>query len=62
MLDSTAAGGIGSGDTPLEAVIREYEEEDSLSATLERHRLQRVGIVTNSYVREERSGGEIRLL
>lgn len=62
MLDSTAAGGIASDETPLEAVVRECEEEASLSPTLVQQNLQNVGVVTHFYIREERSGGEIGLL
>lgn len=62
MLDSTAAGGIASGETPLEAVVRKCEEEASLSPSLVRRNLQDLGVITNFYVREERSGGEPGLL
>jgi 8-oxo-dGTP pyrophosphatase MutT (NUDIX family) len=62
MLDSTAAGGIASEETPLEAVVRECEEEASLFPTLVQQNLQSVGVITHFYVREERSGGEIGLL
>lgn len=62
MLDSTAAGGIASDETPLEAVVRECEEEASLSPNLVRQNLQNVGVITHFYIREERSGGEIGLL
>lgn len=63
MLDSSAAGGIASGSTPLSAVTRECDEEASLPPALTRERIRAVGVVTNFYVRDARSGeGEVGLL
>ncbi|KAH6894243.1 thiamine pyrophosphokinase-related protein-like protein [Thelonectria olida] len=61
MLDSSAAGGIASGDTPLETILRECEEEASLPPDVISQRLRASGIITNFYVRDHRSGGEVGL-
>ncbi|KAK2755922.1 hypothetical protein FQN54_005718 [Arachnomyces sp. PD_36] len=62
MLDSTAAGGIASGQTPLESIVRECEEEAALSPEFVRKHARAAGMVTNFYVRDERAGGETKLL
>lgn len=62
MLDSSAAGGIASGDTPFETLVRECEEEASLPSELVRRHAKAAGTVTNFYIRDHRSGGEVGLL
>ena len=61
-LDNTVAGGLASGEQPLEALIREAEEEASLPAELVRKRAECAGAVTYFYVRDARAGGETGLL
>ncbi|KAL1969932.1 hypothetical protein VTN77DRAFT_7442 [Rasamsonia byssochlamydoides] len=62
MLDSTAEGGIASGETPLETLVRECEEEAALPPDLVRKHARAVGMISNFYVRGERAGGETNLL
>ncbi|KAI9713151.1 MAG: hypothetical protein M1820_001136 [Bogoriella megaspora] len=62
MLDNTVAGGISSGEPPLESLVREAEEEASLSADLVRQRAKAVGTVSYFHVRDKRAGGETGLL
>lgn len=61
MLDTTAAGGISSGEMPLETLIKECREEASLPPDLVRKNARAVGIVTNFFV-NGKSAGEIKLL
>jgi len=62
MLDNTVAGGIASGEVPFEGLVRECEEEASLPEALVRERARACGTVTYCYIRDERAGGETRLL
>lgn len=62
MLDSTAAGGIASGESPLETLVHEWKEAASLPPDLVRQNMKAVGTVTHFYVRGLHSGGEIGLL
>ncbi|VUC27038.1 unnamed protein product [Clonostachys rosea] len=62
MLDSTAAGGVASGETPWNTVLHECDEEASLPPDLVRRDAKSVGAITNFYVRDQRSGGEVGLL
>jgi len=62
MLDNAVAGGIAAGEGPLESMVRECEEEASLPEALVRERAKACGTVTYFYVRDERAGGETRLL
>lgn len=62
MLDNTVAGGIASGEAPIESLVREAWEEASLPTTLVKTKAKSCGTVTYFYVREERAGGETGLL
>jgi 8-oxo-dGTP pyrophosphatase MutT (NUDIX family) len=62
MLDNAVAGGIASGEVPFEGLVRECEEEASLPEALVRERARACGTVTYCYIRDERAGGETRLL
>ncbi|KAK7510786.1 NUDIX hydrolase domain-like protein [Phyllosticta citriasiana] len=62
MLDNTVAGGLAAGERPLEAVVREGEEEASLPADLIRERAKVVGNVSYFLIRDEKAGGETGLM
>lgn len=62
MLDNAVAGGIASGESPFESLVRECAEEASLKEELVRGRAKAAGTVTYWYVRDERAGGETGLL
>ncbi|PWN17989.1 hypothetical protein BCV69DRAFT_301729 [Microstroma glucosiphilum] len=48
-LDNSVAGGITSGDAPFESIVRECQEEASLSEDVVRARIQQAGVVTYVY-------------
>ena len=62
MLDNTVAGGIATGESPLETIVRESTEEASLPEEMVRTGVKAVGMVTYFYIRDYRTGGETRLL
>ncbi|KAK5117395.1 hypothetical protein LTR62_006013 [Meristemomyces frigidus] len=62
MLDNTVAGGIATGESILDSMVRECAEEASLAEDLVRSRAKAVGAVTYFHIRDERAGGETRLL
>lgn len=62
MLDNAVGGGIASGESPFESVIRECAEEASLSEDLVREKTKACGTVTYWYIRDERAGGETNLM
>ena len=62
MLDNTVAGGIATGETPFESMVRESAEEASLPANLVRKHAKSVGTVSYFHIRDRRAGGETRLL
>ncbi|CAL3962631.1 unnamed protein product [Diplocarpon coronariae] len=62
MLDNTVAGGMATGEEPLESIVRECAEEASLPEDLVRANIKAQGTVTYSYIREGRAGGETGLL
>lgn len=62
MLDNAVAGGIASGESPFESLVRECKEEASLPEALVRSRVKACGTVTYWYVRDERAGGEKNLM
>jgi 8-oxo-dGTP pyrophosphatase MutT (NUDIX family) len=62
MLDNAVAGGIASGESAFESLVRECGEEASLEEELVRSRAKTGGCVTYFYIRDERAGGETRLL
>lgn len=58
MRDNTVAGGISTGEEPLECLIREAEEEASLPADYVRSHAKACGTVSYFYIRDNRAGGE----
>jgi 8-oxo-dGTP pyrophosphatase MutT (NUDIX family) len=62
MLDNTVAGGIATGETPFESLVRESSEEASLPEDLVRKNARAVGTVTYFHIRDARAGGETKLL
>ncbi|KAI5846052.1 NUDIX hydrolase domain-like protein [Tricharina praecox] len=62
MLDNTVAGGIASGMTVFETLIKESAEEASLPESLVREKARCVGLVSYFMVRDHRAGGETGLL
>ncbi|KAL1845879.1 hypothetical protein Plec18170_009479 [Paecilomyces lecythidis] len=62
MLDCTAAGGVSSGETSLETLVKECQEEASLSPDYVWKHATAGGIVTHFYVRDKRAGGEAGFL
>lgn len=62
MLDNAVAGGIASGESPFESLVRECGEEASLPEELVRAKAKAAGVVTYYYIRDERAGGETNLM
>ena len=62
MLDNAVAGGIASGESPFECLVRECAEEASLPEELVRSKAVACGTVTYWYIRDERAGGETNLM
>lgn len=62
LLDQTVAGGISTGETAFESLVRESEEEACLPASLVRRKAISAGAVTYFHIRDSRAGGETRLL
>ncbi|KAF2272978.1 thiamine pyrophosphokinase-related protein-like protein [Westerdykella ornata] len=62
MLDNAVAGGMASGETPLECLVRECAEEASLPEDVVRARVKAAGTVTYFYIRTEKAGGETGLM
>ncbi|KAK5199502.1 hypothetical protein LTR92_000041 [Exophiala xenobiotica] len=60
MMDNTVAGGLSTGEKPLECLLRECEEEASLPADVVRP-VQVCGTLTYFHVRDSRAGGETGL-
>ncbi|KAI3330846.1 NUDIX hydrolase domain-like protein [Ustulina deusta] len=58
MLDNTVAGGLMTGEDPFECIVREADEEASLSGKVMRERAKFTGMVTYIYITDERTGGE----
>ena len=58
MLDNTVAGGMPSGELPLESLVREADEEASLPEALVRREVESKGTITYVYIRDLRAGGE----
>jgi 8-oxo-dGTP pyrophosphatase MutT (NUDIX family) len=55
MLDNTVAGGMASGETPLECIVREADEEASLPEDLVRNAATSEGLVTYLYIRSRQA-------
>ncbi|KAH3906757.1 hypothetical protein HBI56_062680 [Parastagonospora nodorum] len=62
LLDNAVAGGIASGESPFESLVRECGEEASLPEDLVRSKTKAAGTVTYYYIRDERAGGETGLM
>ena len=62
MLDNTVAGGISFGETAIDSLVREAQEEASFSERLVRQHAKLCGTVSYFMVRDERAGGEPGLL
>lgn len=62
LLDNTVAGGISSGMTALETLVKEAEEEASLPEALVRASAIPVGSISYFYLRQKSAGGEEGLL
>ena len=62
LLDNAVAGGIASGESPWESLVRECGEEASLPEELVRSKAKAAGTVSYYYVRGEAAGGETGLL
>jgi 8-oxo-dGTP pyrophosphatase MutT (NUDIX family) len=60
MMDNTVAGGITTGERPLECLIREAQEEASLPEDIVRN-AKSCGTLTYFHVRDARAGGETGL-
>ena len=62
MLDNTVAGGLATGERPLQCLVREAGEEASLSEQLVRSNAKACGTVSYFHIRDHRAGGEAGLL
>ncbi|RDA82739.1 hypothetical protein CP532_6877 [Ophiocordyceps camponoti-leonardi (nom. inval.)] len=62
MLDNTAAGGLATGEQPSDCILREADEEASLSVDLIGHLVRSVGTVTYIYITDEAQVGEDGLI
>ncbi|CAG8172699.1 unnamed protein product [Penicillium olsonii] len=58
MLDTTAAGGLGSGILPFDALISEAYEEASISEDTVRAKAKPMNALTYFHVRGNKAGGE----
>ncbi|KAI0508654.1 NUDIX hydrolase domain-like protein [Xylaria bambusicola] len=58
MLDNTVAGGLMTDEDPFECMMREADEEASLSEKVMRERAKFTGMATYIYITDERAGGE----
>lgn len=62
LLDQTVAGGIATGETAQESLIREAEEEASIRPEIMKRKVKAAGAVSYFHIRDSRAGGETRLL
>ncbi|KAL2830793.1 NUDIX hydrolase domain-like protein [Aspergillus cavernicola] len=62
MLDNSVAGGMSTGETPFECLVREAMEEASLPEDVVRANAVAAGCVSYTYVRDQRAGGETDLV
>lgn len=62
MLDQAVAGGVARGETPLECVVREAEEEAALSSDMVQNQAVAAGTVSWFNVSDEKAGGEVGLM
>lgn len=56
MLDNAAAGGLMTGEDPLDCIIREADEEADLAEKITRESIKAVGGVSYIYVTREQAG------
>lgn len=62
MLDSTVGGSMPTGETPIECLVREAEEEASFPSALTRRLARSCGTLSYVNLTDERSGGEFGLI
>ena len=62
MLDNTVAGGISMGETAMESLVREAEEEASFPEDLIKRCAKSCGTVSYFFIRDEKAGGEVGLM
>ena len=62
MLDNTVAGGIPSGYTAFDTLVKESAEEASFPEDLVKTRAKCTGAISYFYIRSEKAGGESGLL
>jgi 8-oxo-dGTP pyrophosphatase MutT (NUDIX family) len=62
MLDNTVAGGMATGEGPLECLVREAEEEASLPRDLVEKSSTSHGMITYIYIRTAEATGEVGLI
>ena len=62
MLDQAVAGGIATGESPLECIVREAEEEAALDPSFVRSNIVGAGTVSWFHVSDEKAGGELGLM
>lgn len=60
MMDNTVAGGLSTGEKPLECLVRESMEEASLPEDITKN-AKSCGTVTYHHIREANAGGEVGL-
>ncbi|KAJ5185533.1 hypothetical protein N7491_006601 [Penicillium cf. griseofulvum] len=61
MLDSTAAGGLGTGKLPIEALICEAQEEASIPEEIVKMKVKPMSHLTYFHIRGDKAGGETGL-
>jgi 8-oxo-dGTP pyrophosphatase MutT (NUDIX family) len=62
MLDQAVAGGVARGESPLDCIVREADEEAALSPDLVRRDIVSAGTVTWFNISDDRAGGEPGLM
>jgi 8-oxo-dGTP pyrophosphatase MutT (NUDIX family) len=61
-LDTTVAGGVAAGEGPFECIVREADEEASLSEELVRKQAVHCGCLSYIGLNDAKGGGEIGLI
>jgi len=62
MLDNSVAGGLSTGEHPLDCIVREAAEEATLSEQMVRANAKACGTVSYWHISDPRAGGESGLL
>lgn len=62
MLDCTAAGGLPTGTSPIDAILCEAKEEASIEGEFARVNIESMGPISYFHVRGAKAGGEMGLL